>query len=269
MPRPVALAVSGMGRLLDSVLSHPGSEAAAPRPSGGDATAAHPWQHGRTGEYEMPRDEDTMPAQARRPRDAEATRRAILDAAFAEFTEKGYAGGRVDEIAARTGMSKRMIYYYFGSKEGLYAAVLEESYGGMRDAEAALNLDALPPAEAMRRLVEVTYDHHGAHPGFVRLVSVENIHGARMVDLSPTIRDRNATVIGRIGALLARGEAAGVFRRGVDPFDLHMLISSFCFYRVSNRHTLGVIFGKDLTEPSLVARQREMMVTAVMRYLAP
>lgn len=205
----------------------------------------------------------------RRPRDAEATRRAILDAAFAEFTEKGYAGARVDEIAARTAMSKRMIYYYFASKEGLYAAVLEEAYGGMRDAEAALRLDDLPPLEAMRGMVEVTFDHHGRHPGFVRLVAVENIEGARQVAASPAIRQRSAPVLARIAALLRRGEAEGVFRAGVDPFDLHMLVSSFCFYRVSNRHTLGAIFGQDLTAPALAARQRTMMVEAVLRYLAP
>jgi AcrR family transcriptional regulator len=205
----------------------------------------------------------------RRTRAPEATRRAILDAARAEFAAKGYAGGRVDDIAARTATSKRMIYYYFGGKEQLYAAVLEELYGGMRDAEAALALDSLPPAEAMRRLVEVTFDHHAAHPEFVRLISVENIHEASNVKQSPEIRTRNATVIGRMTALLKRGEASGDFRRGVDPVDLHMLVSSFCFYRISNRHTLGAIFGRDTMEPATAARQREMMVTAVLRYLAP
>ncbi len=205
----------------------------------------------------------------RRTRAPEATRRAILDAARAEFAAKGYAGGRVDDIAARTATSKRMIYYYFGGKEQLYAAVLEEMYGGMRDAEAALALDRLPPAEAMRRLVEVTFDHHAAHPEFVRLVSVENIHEASNVKQSPDIRARNATVIGRMTALLQRGEKSGDFRRGVDPVDLHMLVSSFCFYRVSNRHTLAAIFGRDTMDPATASRQREMMVTAVLRYLAP
>ena len=205
----------------------------------------------------------------RRTRDPDATRRAILDAATAEFAAKGYAGGRVDEIAARTATSKRMIYYYFGGKEQLYAAVLEEMYGGMRDAEAALDLDALPPAEAMRRMVEVTFDHHATHHDFVRLVSVENIQDASSVRESPGIRARNATVIGRVGALLARGEASGVFRKGLDPLDVHILISAFCFYRVSNRHTLGAIYGRDTMEPATAARQREMIVTAVLRYLAP
>lgn len=208
-------------------------------------------------------------APGKRSRDPVQTRRAIMDAAIAEFSEKGFDGGRVDDIAARTSTTKRMIYYYFGGKEQLYAAVLEELYGGMRDAEQGLGLDALPPADAIRRLVEVTFDHHAAHPEFVRLVSVENIHEARHVAASPGIRRRNVAVIGTIAALLARGEAAGAFRRGVDPMDLHLLISGFCFYRVSNRHTLGAIFGRDLRAPDRAAAHRRMIVEAVLRYLAP
>jgi len=175
----------------------------------------------------------------------------------------------VDNIAARTATSKRMIYDYFGGKAQLYAAALEEMYGGMRDAEAALQLDALPAHEAIRRLVEVTFDHHHAHPEFVRLIVSENIEEARNVRASPTIPTRNARVIETLSKLLARGEAGGVFRRGVDALDLHILISSFCFYRVSNRHTLGAIFGRDLRDANIAARQREMIVNAVLRYLMP
>ena len=204
-----------------------------------------------------------------RTRDAEQTRRAILDAATAEFSAKGFSGGRVDDIAARTATTKRMIYYYFGGKEQLYAAVLEEKYGDIRDAEAAENFDALPPLDALRRLVELTFDHHAARPEFVRLVTVENIHEARHVKASPTIRKRNAAVIGTIRALLARGEVAGVFRRGVDPLDLHLLITGFCFHRVSNRHTLGAIFGRNLHSRPRAAAHRRMIAEAVQRYLAP
>jgi AcrR family transcriptional regulator len=204
---------------------------------------------------------------ARAPRNPDQTRRDILDAARAEFAEKGLSGARVDEIAARMRTTKRMIYYYFGSKEALYAAVLEEQYGGIRDAEQGLGLDALPPEAALRRLVELTFDHHAEHPEFVRLVSVENIHGARHVAASPTIRSRNAAVIDTLALLLARGEREGTFRRGLDPLDLHLLISSFCFYRVSNRHTLGAIFGRDLTDPGAVAAHRAMIVEAVLRYV--
>jgi AcrR family transcriptional regulator len=220
----------------------------------------------------MPRDDPRAVAEAaapRRARDADQTRRDILAAAAAEFSEKGYAGGRVDDIAARTRTTKRMIYYYFGGKEGLYAAVLEGAYGGMRDAEGALRLDELPPAEAVRRLVETTFDHHAAHPEFVRLVSGENIEAARTVAASPTIRARNAAVVGAVAALLRRGGAEGAFRPGVDPLDLHMLISGFCFYRVSNRHTLRAIFGKDPTAPERAEAHRRMVVEAVLRFLAP
>jgi hypothetical protein len=116
-------------------------------------------------------------------------------------------------------------------------------------------------------LVETTFDHHAAHPEFVRLVSGENIEAARTVAASPTIRARNATVIGTVAALLRRGEAEGVFRPGVDPLDLHLLISSFCFYRVSNRHTLGAIFGQDPAAPPRAEAHRRMVVEAVLGYL--
>jgi AcrR family transcriptional regulator len=209
------------------------------------------------------------PAPSARPRAPEQTKREILEAAIAEFSEKGFAGGRVDDIAARTRTTKRMIYYYFGGKQQLYAAVLERLYGGIRDAEAALDLDALPPLDALRRLVETTFDHHAAHPEFVRLVSVENIHDARIVEASPTIRERNAAVIGTLRALIVRGEREGVFRPGIDALDLHMLISSFCFYRVSNRHTLRAIFGRDGTVPEVAAAHRRLITQAVLGYVRP
>ncbi|MBW6399345.1 TetR family transcriptional regulator [Roseomonas sp. HJA6] len=212
------------------------------------------------------------PEQAHAPvrrRMPEQTRLEVLEAAIAEFSEKGFSGGRVDDIAARMRTTKRMIYYYFGGKAQLYAAVLEHMYGRMRDAEQALHLDALSPTEALSRLVEVTFDHHAEHPEFVRLVSVENIHEARMVAASPIIQERNAAIIGTLKTLIARGETSNDFRRGLDPLDLHMLISSFCFYRVSNRHTLRTIFGADLAAPETVAAHRRMIVEAVLRYVQP
>ena len=208
---------------------------------------------------------------AARPRspDAERTRLDIIEAARAEFVDKGLAGASVNEIAARTRTTKPMIYYYFGSKEKLYAAVMEEAYGGMRDVEQGLQLEHLPPLDAMRRLVEVTFDYHAAHPGYTRLISTENIHGARHIAGSPTIAQRNSAIIEIIRSLLKRGEKARVFRKGVDPIDLHLLISSFSFYRVSNRHTWGAIFGRDLQAPPHVAAQRRMIVEAVLSYLQP
>ncbi|MFC3123971.1 TetR/AcrR family transcriptional regulator [Pseudoroseomonas globiformis] len=210
---------------------------------------------------------ETIAQKAPRQRDAEQTRRNILDAAIAEFSAKGLSGARVDEIAARTQTTKRMIYYYFGSKEGLYAAALEEMYEGIRSTEKDLLLDQLPPEEAMARLVETTFDYHAEHPDFVRMVSVENIHGAQHIARSGTLKQRNDAVIGLMRRLLDRGVAAGVFRSGVDPLDLHVLINGFSFHRVANRHTLGVIFGQDLADPARRRAQRRMLTEAVLAFL--
>lgn len=214
----------------------------------------------------MPDKKFTVRVQTRAP---EETRRDILDAAVAEFSDKGLAGARVDDIAARTRTTKRMIYYYFGSKEKLYAAVLERLYGGMRDAEKDLYLETLKPAEALRRIVEITFDHHAAHPEFVRLVCTENINEARIVSASPTIRSRNATIIGLLKKILDDGIRDGSFRSELDPLDVHLLISSFCFYRVSNRYTLRAIFGRDLQAPKVAVAHRSMVCEAVLRYVSP
>ena len=210
-----------------------------------------------------------MPKPAPRGRDAEATRAAIIAAARAEFAAKGLSGARVDDIAARTRTTKPAIYYHFGSKEDLYRVVLEEAYAGMREVERGLDLDALPASAAMQRLVEVSFDYHAAHPDWVRLVSIENIHDAAHLAGSASVADRNANVIGVLSTLLARGEREGVFRPGIDPLELHLMIASLCFYRVSNRHTWSAIFGRDLQAPEHVASQRRMVVEAVLRYLRP
>ena len=207
-------------------------------------------------------------AGARAP-DGPRTRQGILDAARSIFAEKGYSGANVNEITALAGTTKPMIYYHFRSKEGLFAAVLEEVYAGMRAIERSLQLRDLPPAEAMRRLVQVTFDYHAEHPDWVRLISVANIHGAQHILDSPTIASQNSAILAILAELLARGERDGAFRAGVDPLHLHLMINSMCFYRVSNRHTWRVIFGRDLTVPDDAARQRTMLADTVLSYLAP
>jgi AcrR family transcriptional regulator len=211
----------------------------------------------------------SFPQREIRQRDPDQTRQEILEVATAVFAERGLAGARVDDIAGRTRTTKRMIYYYFGSKEGLYGAVIERAYGGIRDAERGLQLDALPPAQAMRRLVESTFDYHNANPAFVRLVSVENIEEARHVRASATIAQRNAEVVVTMTRLLERGVAEGSFRTGVNPLDLHILMNGVSFHRVSNRHTLQAIFGRDLRDAEVARAQREMLVQAVLAFLKP
>ena len=205
---------------------------------------------------------------ATRVNDAEASRADILATATREFSEKGLSGARVDSIAARTKINKRMIYYYFGSKEGLYLAVLERSYGHIRMSESAVDLDALAPEEALRQLVRHTFDYHNMHPDFVRLVMNENIHQAAHIGELASIRTRNRAVIKTLRSLLDRGVAAGVFRTDVDPVELHMSISALCFYNVSNRYTFAKIFERDMTSAAAVTARREVVVDMILRWMA-
>jgi AcrR family transcriptional regulator len=202
----------------------------------------------------------------RRP-DAERTRQEILTVARKEFALHGLSGARVDSIAARTRTAKRMIYYYFGSKEGLYLAVLEQAYADIRAIERQLDLHALPPREAIRRMIEFTLDYQEAHPDFIRLVSIENIHHGRYVAQSEVIQNLNVTVIEMLSDILARGQRDGLFRTDLDPVDVHMMISAFCFYRVSNRHTFGKLFDRDLGAEDVKQRHKRMLGDAVLGYV--
>jgi AcrR family transcriptional regulator len=202
-----------------------------------------------------------------RRRDAQRTRSDILEVARREFAERGYTGARVDEIAARTSTTKRMIYYYFGGKEQLFETVLEQAYSEIRAAEQELQLDHLDPVTAIRCLAEITFDHNETHPDFVKLVRVENIHHAEHISRSAAIVNVNSPAIELITKILARGDADGVFHRHPDAIDVHMMISSFCVFRVSHRDTFGAIFGRDLTDPALRDRYRTMVGDIVVDYL--
>lgn len=203
-----------------------------------------------------------------RKNDPEKTRENILDVATTEFAEFGLSGGRVDAIAEKTRTSKRMIYYYYGGKEGLYLAVLERAYRKIRALEADLALADMPAEAALRQLISSTFDHDEGNPEFVRLVSIENIHHAMHMRRSTEIGELNISVIRTIQEILDRGGREGAFRRNVDAIDLHMLISAFCFFRVSNRYTFGTIFHRNLSEPAIYARHKQMISDAVIAYLA-
>jgi AcrR family transcriptional regulator len=202
-----------------------------------------------------------------RTNDPERTKANILEVAEAEFGEKGLAGARIDEIAAATNTSKRMIYYYFGSKEGLYLAVLEEAYRRTRDVEAELHLQDLEPEEGLRRLVAFTFDHHLHHESYIRLVMSENIHRGEYLAQSPRIQELNVPAIAAIKSLYERGVKAGVFRRGLNPIDIHASISALSFFNVSNRHTFGLIFKLDMTSPAYIAERRENVVEMIVRFV--
>ena len=202
-----------------------------------------------------------------RRRDADRTRQDILDVATREFADRGFAGGRVDEIADQTRTTKRMIYYYFGSKEQLFVAVLERAYAEIRAAEQTIDVEDLDPVAAIRRLAELTFDHHDSHPDFARLVAIENIHRAQHIAGSEAFAGQNTPVIELIDRILQRGHRHAAFRREVDAVDLHMMISAFCVFRVSNRHTFGAIFGRDPADPELRERYRTMLGDMVVDYL--
>jgi AcrR family transcriptional regulator len=203
-----------------------------------------------------------------RTQDPEGVRRNILAVARAEFVENGLSGARVDAIAARTSSSKRMIYYYFTDKEGLYRAVLEEAYRQIRALERTLDLAALSPEEALAELAGFTFDYHADNPDFVRLVMVENIHHGRHLRMSPNIGELNLSAIEMIRDVYARGLAEGVFRDGIDPIDIHLTISALSFYNVSNRATIEQVFRHDMGDPKHRRRRRKSVVEAVLRFVA-
>ena len=198
---------------------------------------------------------------------AQRTRADILSVARTEFVEHGLSGARVDAIAERTHTTKRMIYYYFGSKEGLYSAVLEQAYSDIRSAEATLSMDDLDPVTALRRLIAFTFDYEDEHPDFVRLIAIENIHQAAFLKQLPNIRGVNADLIVALEGILARGRATGQFTRQCSAVDVHLMISGLCFYRVSNRHTFSTIFECDLSAPEMRERHKTMIAEAVLGYL--
>jgi AcrR family transcriptional regulator len=203
-----------------------------------------------------------------RVNDPDGTKRNIIDVATEEFSAKGFSGARVDKIAARTKTSKRMIYYYFGGKEGLYIAVLEAAYRSIRSIEAALDLEKQTPEAALRALISFTFDYQNAHPEFVRLVMNENILNGAYLSRSKAIQRLNVTAIDTLRDLLVRGQRQGVFRHDVDPVDVHMSISALCIFNVANRATFSTIFKRDMASARALAARRVQVIDTIVRYLA-
>jgi AcrR family transcriptional regulator len=210
---------------------------------------------------------DAKPRRRFVPRDPLGTRAAILAAATAEFTAKGLSGARVDAIAKAAGANKRMIYHYFGGKDGLYLAVLEETYAAIRRAEQRLHLGDRDPVEGMRELVRFTWAYFIAHPEFLSLLGTENLNKAAYLKRSQRIRELHSPLVGMISGLLERGERERVFRTGVDPVQLYVTIAALGFFYLSNRHTLATIFGRDLSGAKSLAEREQHIVDVVLNYL--
>ena len=205
----------------------------------------------------------------RKPKAPEANRARILTAAIAEFASRGFKGASMDAIAARTQTTRALINYYFGSKERLYLAVLERVYAEIRDAERELQLDHLPPVEAIRRIVEFTYDYYVAHEYFVRLVVAENQAKGRHMKRSPALRTLNRPIVDTLGGVLARGQAEGRFRPDVDPIDVHMAIAALGMFNVTNQYTFGTLFQRAMGAKGDVPSRRRMVADVILSWLAP
>lgn len=203
-----------------------------------------------------------------RPRDAEATRARLLSVATDAFAAQGFDGARVDAIARGAGVNINLVYYYFGSKEGLFVAVMEATYAALRERHRDMELRALPPREAMAALVRSTFRMFVEWPAITTLLASENLHEARHVARSEVIADLYDPLIAFIEDTLARGAAEGVFREGIDPVELFVSINAEGYFYVSNRHTLGLILHRDLMEPSRLAAREAHIVDVILRFLA-
>jgi AcrR family transcriptional regulator len=202
-------------------------------------------------------------------RDPDGTRERILRAAVAEFSSKGLGGARVDEIAARAGANKRMLYHYFGNKDDLFLAALESVYADIRHAELTLNLADLEPVEAMRALILFTWDYFLANPHFIPMLNSENLHRARHLARSSEIQAMHSPLIELLAGILARGAANGTMRTGVDPMQLYISIAALGYFYLSNIHTLSVIFSRDFQSEEEMARRRDHMLEVILGYLRP
>jgi AcrR family transcriptional regulator len=202
-------------------------------------------------------------------RDAERTKQAILDAAKIEFAEKGLAGARVDTIAEQSGANKRMLYYYFGSKEDLYIAVLEDVYGAMRRTEAELDVTHLEPVEGLRRLIEFKFDYYLENPVVIRILAGENFQDARFLKRSKRLRQMHVSVVESLEAVLTAGRKAGIMRPGIDPVQLYISIAGLSYFYFANSATLSAAFDRVLMNPPDLKKRRAHAVEVILGYVRP
>ena len=195
------------------------------------------------------------------------TRDAILAAAQHEFAAKGLSGARVNAISSRARANKRLIYYYFGSKDGLYLAVLERVYEGLRGAERKLNLDHLEPETAIRRLIEFNFEYCRKHPELISLINNENLHQAKHLRKSSKVRELHSPFVRMIDEILKRGVTKGVFRSGLDPVDVYITIASIGYFYLSNNWTLSAIFARDLSARAAIERRKKHNIDMMLHAL--
>lgn len=202
-----------------------------------------------------------------RPRNAEMTRAKILEAAIEEFSLRGLPDARTEDIAARCKVNKRMVYYYFETKEGLYLAALESAYANLAKLEHAIEVEHLDPSAAIAALVNLKIDYYIENPHFISFLNMENLYRARHLKRSKKLAEFKTPLTQVISRILERGEAQGTFRRGIDPVDLYISICALGFMYFSNQHTLGVIFERDLMTEESIQKRRQTILDQVLSYL--
>ena len=215
----------------------------------------------------MPRTPSTPRPAETRPRDADRSQKDILDAALREFADHGLGGARMDRIAERADVNKRLIYYYFESKESLFLAVLERAYESIRGEERQLSLSQVDPIEAIRRLIAFTWNYYIEHPEFLSLLGTENLHRARHLRRSTKVRSMHSPLVHTLAEVLERGHKAGLFRAGVDPVQLYISIAGLSYFYLGNCHTLSTIFDRDLMGAKARLERLSHMNDLVLGYL--
>jgi AcrR family transcriptional regulator len=200
-------------------------------------------------------------------RNADATRAKILQAALGEFSERGLRAASTDDMAERCGVNKRMIYYYFGSKEGLYLAALESVFENLVDREREIKIDHLDPPAAIEAMVNLKVDYYLENPHFVSFLSMENFYKARHLRKSKKLKMFKAPLTDVITRILERGQRSGHFRQDVEPVDFYVSMCALCIMYFSNQHTLGAIFGREMMTPANIERRRRTVIDFVLSYL--
>lgn len=198
-----------------------------------------------------------------------ASRQRILDAAVAEFAEQGFAGARVDAIALRAGINKRMLYAYVGNKKALWLAALERVYEAKRQEERTLNLQRLPPAEAMQVLIRFNFRYHTDHPEFLAMLNDENLQRGQNLRESERVTKLYSPLLTLISEVLARGQEEGVFRRNVDPMQLYISMVGLGYFFCSNQHTLSAIFDRALDSAEEILTREQHIVDVILGFLRP
>ncbi|ARF50619.1 MULTISPECIES: TetR family transcriptional regulator [Pantoea] len=203
----------------------------------------------------------------KRKNDPEGLKKRILASALTTFAEFGMQGARLEQIAENAQTTKRMVVYHFGNKEQLYIDALEQVYQQIREHETGLNLASLAPEQAIIKLVEASFDYHVSHPDFVRLICMENLSRGRYISQSARLSQLNRSALDLLDDILSRGQQQGLFIKEIETLDVHRLISSICVHQVSNRFTFNTLFSRDKNEDEIIRRNRQLAVTATLRYI--